>query len=113
MTNIKIFKNNGYISCVQCMGHSGYAQSGEDIVCAGISSLVQTAVLGLLMVAKINVNLTRDDEAGYLKASLPNNLTEEEKHDSQVILCTMLCGLSDLRETYSDFINLEVIENVY
>lgn len=113
MTNIKIFKHDDNIVCVQCMGHSGYAERGEDIVCAGVSSLVQTAVLGLLMVAKVNVNLTKDDEAGYLKAKLPNNLTAEENHDAQIILSTMLCGLSDLRETYSDFINLEVIENVY
>ncbi len=113
MTNIKIFRNDGNITCVSCMGHSGYAERGEDIVCAGVSSLVQTAVLGLLMVAKVNVDLTRDDEDGYLKAKLPNSLTEAEQHDCQVILNTMLCGLSDLRETYSDFINLEVIENVY
>ena len=113
MTNIKVFKNDGNIVCVQCMGHSGYAERGEDIVCAGVSSLVQTAVLGLLTVAKVNVDLTRDEEAGYLKAKLPSNLTKEENHDAQIILLTMLCGLSDLRESYSDFINLEVIENVY
>ena len=113
MTNIKIFKNDGNIVCVQCMGHSGYAERGEDIVCAGVSTLVQTAVLGLLTVAKVNVDLVRDDEAGYLKAKLPNNITAEENHDAQTILLTMLCGLSDLRESYSDFINLEVIENVY
>ena len=113
MTNVKIYKKDDFISCVQCMGHSGYAEHGEDIVCAGISTLVQTAVLGLLMVAKINVDLTKDDEAGYLKVKLPKNLTEEEKHDSQIIFNTMVCGLSDLRESYSDYINLEVIENVY
>ncbi|MBQ0017460.1 MAG: ribosomal-processing cysteine protease Prp [Clostridiales bacterium] len=113
MTDIKIFKLNKNIKCIQCLGHSGYAEKGEDIVCAGISSIVQTAVLGLLTVAKINVELLKDDETGYLKAKLPENLTEEENHDAQVILNTMLCGLSDLRETYSNFINLEVIENVY
>ena len=25
-----------------CVGHAGYAKAGEDIVCAGISTLVQT-----------------------------------------------------------------------
>lgn len=113
MTNIKIFKNDGNIVCVQCLGHTGYKESGEDIVCAGVSSLVQTAVLGLLSVAKINVDLSRDDEAGYLKVKLPSVITEDENHDAQIILLTMLCGLSDLRESYSDYISLEVIENVY
>lgn len=113
MTDIKIFKNNGNIVCVQCFGHTGYKESGKDIVCAGVSSLVQTAVLGLFSVAKINVELVKDDDSGYLKAKLPSTLSEQENHDAQIILLTMLCGLSDLRETYSDYINLEVIENVY
>ena len=113
MTNIKIFKSNDNIVCINCLGHSGYAEKGEDIVCAGISSIVQTAVLGLFSIAKINVELVKDDNVGYLKASLPKDITEEENHDAQVILQTMLCGLSDLRETYSDYIDLEVIENVY
>ena len=39
MTNITIYcKNNKYIG-ICLSGHSGYADEGEDIVCAGISAL--------------------------------------------------------------------------
>ena len=113
MTDIKIFKNNGNIVCVECSGHTGYAQHGEDIVCAALSSIVQTAGLGILCVAKINAKVEQKDMEGYFKITLPNNLSEEDLKSAQIIFQTMLCGILELRNEYSDFINLEVIENVY
>lgn len=112
MTDIKVFKNNGNIMCVECKGHTGYAEYGEDIVCASLSSIVQTAGLGILMVAEINARIEQDAEDGYFKITLPNKLQEDELFKSQIIFSTMMCGISELLQEYSDFINLEVIENV-
>lgn len=109
MTNIKITRNtDGKISKVVCDGHTNYGVSGEDIVCSAISSIVQTAVLGILCVVGVNLNLKRDEQKGFLSFDVPNNLTEAESHDIEVILSTMVCGISDLRQGYSDFIELEV-----
>jgi uncharacterized protein YsxB (DUF464 family) len=110
MTSVTITKHNGEITSVVCDGHTNYGVSGEDIVCSALSSIVQTAVLGLLTVAKINVSLKRNEKKGFLELKLPQNLTESEKHDAKVILETMICGLNDLREGFSDFIELEVKE---
>lgn len=110
MTRITITKKSGSIMSVECDGHTGYGVEGEDIVCSGLSSIVQTAVLGLLSIVGINVNLKRDIERGYLSFSLPKDLEEDKRHDADVILNTMLLGVSDLRESFSDFIELEVKE---
>lgn len=107
MTEIKVFKKNGSVVRVACDGHTGYGVEGEDIVCAALSSIVQTALLGLLAVARINVSFVKDDGKGRLEFTLPE-LDERRRHDADVILDTMLCGVSDLREAYSDFIDLEV-----
>lgn len=112
MTKIKIKKKQESIISVECDGHTGYGVEGEDIVCSAISSIVQTAALGLLMVAAINAEIKRDDKKAYFAIILPKNLTDQERHDADVILHTMLCGINDLREEYSDFIELEV-QNVY
>ena len=41
MTKITIFRNHdGEYLGFDCLGHAGYADEGEDIVCAGISALV-------------------------------------------------------------------------
>jgi len=110
MTKITITKNNGEITKVVCDGHTDYGVSGEDIVCSALSSIVQTAVLGLLMVASVNINLVRNEEKGFLSFEMPKDITEQQKHDAKVILDTMICGVVDLREGFSDFIELEVKE---
>ena len=55
MTHIVITKKNGQIKSVECDGHTGYGVEGEDIVCSALSSVVQTAVLGLLLVEEIRL----------------------------------------------------------
>ncbi|MBQ7579304.1 MAG: ribosomal-processing cysteine protease Prp [Clostridia bacterium] len=109
MTKVKIVKQNNKIKEVECDGHTGYGVYGEDIVCASLSSVVQTALLGLLVVAGINVDVSRLDERGYLKFTISDNLSGDQEIKANAILDTMLCGISDLVEGYSDFIELEVI----
>ena len=108
MTNVIITKKNGHITIVECDGHTGYGVEGEDIVCAALSSVVQTAALGLMSVVGININLVRDDSRGYLKFEIPNGLTETEQIQVDAIMNTMLCGVGDLNQGFSDFIELEV-----
>ncbi|MCM1290075.1 MAG: ribosomal-processing cysteine protease Prp [Corallococcus sp.] len=108
MTDITITKNGNSIVEVNASGHTGFGESGEDVVCAGVSTLIQSALLGLLQVVGINVKFTVDEEKGSLRFTLPQNLTEAERHDADVVLNTMLCGLQDFYTEYSDFINLEV-----
>ena len=93
MTSVKVVKQNGSITEVTCDGHTGYGVSGEDIICSALSSIVQTAMLGVLSVAGVNMQFDRCDEEGYLKFTIPN---------------TMLLGISDLYQGFSDFIELEV-----
>ena len=109
MTDVTIKRKNNHIVEVVASGHTGYGEAGEDIVCAGISTLIQSALLGLLQVAQINVKYTVNEQKGSLRFTLPENLTEQERHDASVILNTMLCGLNDFYTEYSDYINLEVI----
>ena len=109
MTHITITKdafNN--ITKVVCDGHTNYGVSGEDIVCSALSSIVQTAVLGLLTYVQIDLKLERNEKRGFLSFEIPKYLDSSKQHDVNLILNTMLCGISDLREGYSDFIELEV-----
>lgn len=44
MTKISYIEKDGDEFIVECKGHAGFAEAGNDIVCAGISTLVQTLV---------------------------------------------------------------------
>jgi len=54
-------------------GHAGYAPAGEDIVCAGVSALVQTAVAGLkhfLTDAPLVETRTKSKDSVFVKLKL-------------------------------------------
>ena len=108
MTKVNIFRKDNKIFEVECDGHTNYGEKGEDIVCASLSSIVQTSVLGLLMIAELELDMKRDDERGYLKFTLPEKLGQKQDIQACAILDTMVCGMSDLYESFSDFIELEV-----
>lgn len=109
MTDITITKKGNSVVEVVASGHTGFGEAGEDIVCAGVSTLLQSALLGLLQVVGINVKFSVDEEKGSLRFTLPQNLTQQERHDADIVLGTMMCGLQDFYTEYSDYINLEVI----
>ena len=108
MTIVKITKKDKHIIEVECDGHTNYGVRGEDIVCSALSSVVQTAALGLMSVVGIDINLKVDEKRGYLNFRIPEGLTDTQVVQCDAILDTMLCGISDLHEGFSDFIELEV-----
>lgn len=86
-------------------GHSGYAEEGKDLVCAAVSAVSQTALLGLLKVCGLDVSYEVDD--GYLKVVLPDEVSEEKRLKAEVILLTMREGLKDIADGYPRFVKLE------
>jgi len=109
MTKVTIIRQKKSIASVVCDGHTGYGVCGEDIVCASLSSIVQTALLGLMQVCGISVDYDRDDKNGYLSFSI-GQLDTTLRQKADIVLDTMLCGLVDLYESYSDFIELQIVE---
>ncbi len=107
-TVVKVRTQNGLIQSIRAQGHAGSAPSGENIVCAGLSSVLQTAILGLLNVAKIDVSYEIDDERAYLAIELPSGLNDKQSRDAEVILRTALCGVADFAEGFPQSIQLEV-----
>lgn len=108
MTKINVFCKDDRFVRIICEGHTGYGVEGEDIVCAALSSIVQTGALGMLSIAGANVEIIRDDRRGYFELIIPSDMSKQKAHDVQVIFATMMCGVRDLYEEYSDFIDLEV-----
>jgi len=112
MTTVKFKKNSdNEIVGFTADGHTNYGVEGEDIVCAAVSSITQTAVLGILLKAQIPAKITRDDKKGFLKLELPHDLSSAQRHNCNIILDTMVLGLADLAENYSDFVSLRGVRD--
>lgn len=95
---------------MECSGHAGYAAKGRDIVCAAVSSILQTAALGVLRYAKVAATYRTDDKTGYLRLDLPQGLSEQQRSSANAILQTARLGIEDLCESYPEFVKMEVKE---
>ena len=106
MIEAKFFDQEGRITGFSVSGHSGYAESGADVVCAAVSAAVTFAdatirdVLGEAAKSKV------DDGKAEVTLTLPARCENEEA--VQAVLTGMMLTLSALRDDYPDYI--EVME---
>jgi len=92
MINIEIVRNSDQAMVgFSVIGHANTAPHGQDIVCAGISALTQTAALGLdrQLKKKIHIKIA----SGNLKL----NLLDKPDALTNAVLETMLIGLTEIR----------------
>ena len=106
MTRCEFFTENDRITGFSVSGHSGYAESGADIVCAAISAVVTMAEATINDVcgAKAKVRVKSDD--ARITLTLPASCDEEEA--VQAVLAGMMLTLAGMRDDYPDYI--EVLE---
>ena len=87
-------------------GHSGYAEAGQDIVCAAISAIVTMAEATINDVCGAKAKVRVKEEDARITLTLPTSCDEEES--VQAVLAGMLITLAGLRDDYPDYI--EVLE---
>ncbi len=101
MIRIQIFRDNeARITGFRVTGHAGTAPQGEDIICAGVSALTQSALLGLERWADRQMNLTVES------GKLIMDLTSEPDSLTQAILETMVLGLTAIADNYPKNVSL-------
>ncbi len=106
MTSVNIYrdKNKNIVKFV-VEGHAN-ASDENDIVCAAISSVTHLTLNGIENVLNINVGYEVDN--GYLFFVLPDDLSDEERKNANILLNSMYLFLENLEEQYSD--NITVCE---
>ncbi|HHT36546.1 MAG: ribosomal-processing cysteine protease Prp [Candidatus Wallacebacter cryptica] len=109
MTKIRLFFNGNDIIGFSAEGHTGFADRGEDIVCAAISVLTQTAVIGLQQELGLKVDVEIKD--GLLQCRLPVQVDDRLWQQSQVILRVMYAGLRAILQEYGkQYLDIEEVE---
>jgi hypothetical protein len=97
-----IFKNEkNHIKGFSVTGHANTAPHGHDIVCAGVSALTQTAILGLDVHLKKKISYKA--EAGDLFV----DMKETPDDLSDAILKTMRLGLAEIEKLYPKVVKIK------
>ncbi|WP_435164471.1 ribosomal-processing cysteine protease Prp [Paenibacillus glycanilyticus] len=110
-------KKSGEICGIEVSGHSGYASAGNDIVCAGVSSLVFTALNSLIELGQYtDEELAVDIQKGYTSFHIPEKSIEEQTYIASIIRETTRIGFEQISESYpknvfSEMVNLKKHEH--
>ena len=87
-------------------GHSGYAESGSDIICAAITAVVTMAEATINDVCGAKAKVRVKSDTARITLTLPASCDEEES--VQAVLAGMMLTLCSMRDDYPDYI--EVLE---
>lgn len=104
MTTVTFYKSGDIIRGFSSSGHTSYAESGEDIVCAAISSATIMAVNTVTDIQHLDADVTVDD--GFLELKL----SSEDAVKATVILQGLLLHLNALVEQYNSYLELKFSE---
>ncbi|WP_322924985.1 ribosomal-processing cysteine protease Prp [Paenibacillus campi] len=98
---------DGTIHGFSSRGHAGYADSGEDIVCAAVSAITVGTVNSIEVLAGIEMKARMKD--GFLSAYLPE-LPENTAQDKiQLLLESMQVMLESIEESYGQYIQIKQV----
>ncbi|MGN0447620.1 MAG: ribosomal-processing cysteine protease Prp [Acutalibacteraceae bacterium] len=97
MIKVTFYKKGDKLSGFEISGHSGYAQSGEDIVCSAVSSVAYCTANTLTEIAKVDCDIKLED--GYLKL-----VTLKQNEATELILKGMSLHFNALAKQYKKYL---------
>ena len=110
MITAVLYREGENLTGCRLEGHSGWAESGRDIVCAAASILGCTCVNALESVCGVIPEITEyNEDKGVLAFELPA-MTEEENSKAQILMGALRQGLNDLTAEYPQNVTLSIIE---
>ena len=98
MVRVTVLRERGIPVGFELTGHANKGAYGEDIVCAGISAITETALLGVTDVLKLDAAWARQE--GHLRCELSRETSPEDMAKAAIVFNTMIAGLTSLQRAY-------------
>ncbi|MDO4274987.1 MAG: ribosomal-processing cysteine protease Prp [Eubacteriales bacterium] len=96
MITITVKKRNGSYTEFVSKGHAGYAQEGQDIVCAAVSALIINTVNSLETFTQDEFQAEEKD--GYVSFRFTKPVTERGK----LLMDSLILGLTEIEHSYNN-----------
>jgi uncharacterized protein len=93
------------IQAFSVTGHALTAPHGHDLVCAAVSALAQTAILGFYEV--LEQQPSYEITEGKLECRMMDSLDEIQRREAAILLKTMLAGFRNIQQQYPKVIAIE------
>jgi len=102
MIRFEVTADHVLIEQFRVTGHAGFADAGQDIVCAAVSVLVYNAVNSCEEL--LGMTLTVTDTRDALLCCVPHKVRSDER--VQLLLRSMAFGIEQVAENYPKFVRV-------
>lgn len=111
MLSIEVFRaEEGDILGFRARGHAGFAEHGQDIVCAGASAILHTALLGVVRHLGLPARVQAGE--GYLELRLerPEEARQQQGpwQQAQAVLEAAVLGIREIERQYGQHVRLQI-----
>ena len=115
MTTVVFYKANGYYYGFEEQGHTGYAESGDDILCSALSAMSMLIINAIEITYNSTVDYTVDEQTTNIrliaKSALPKYESDERKQFAiSGLIQAYFYQFMDLVEDYYEFLDVKEIE---
>ena len=98
MVVVSIKKDESKISSITMSGHACFAEYGQDIVCAGISSIIFGGLNAL-------VEFGLDESKIIVGSEISIDITDSDKQ-IDIVAQTIIIQLQTIKESYPDYLEI-------
>ena len=111
MLTIRVVRGlDGEVIALEAVGHAGFDQRGRDIVCAGASAVVHTALLGVTQAVGLPASVKAGD--GYLELKLdPERRPQGLWERAQAVLEAAILGAKEIARQYPRHVRVEELRS--
>ena len=115
MTTIIFYKTEGAYYGFEEKGHTGYGESGDDVLCAALSSMTMLIINAIEVTYGSSVDYSIDEKTTDIrliaKSALPKYEKDEKKQYAvSGLIQAYFYQLMDLTEEYYDYLDVKEIE---
>ena len=115
MTTVVFYKANGYYYGFEEQGHTGYAESGDDILCSALSAMSMLIINAIEITYNSTADYTVDETTTNIrliaKSALPKYESDERKQFAiSGLIQAYFYQLMDLVEDYYEFLDVKEVE---
>ncbi|RWZ59948.1 ribosomal-processing cysteine protease Prp [Halobacillus fulvus] len=106
MIKVTMFRAKGNLTGFEISGHAESGPYGHDLVCAAVSAVSFGAVNAVMSLCDIEPDIEQGGEGGYLKMTLPDDLSEEIRSKAEILLEGMQVSLETIEHEYQQYIQI-------
>ncbi len=103
MIRVETYKKKSKYIGFKVEGHANFSTHGSDIVCAGVSVLVQTCVNSIEQILKVAFDFKENQEKGLVKLKIKDD-NSSKIDEVSLLIESMELGIRAISELYPKYV---------